>query len=50
MICAASPDFNAQSIMSYQIPRGWDKNGFTSTIPHQLSDGDIACVYGLYHG
>nr|WP_295885653.1 hypothetical protein [uncultured Devosia sp.] len=50
LVCAASPAFDPNSIMSYVIPPGWDKNGFTSRVPEQISDGDIACVLGVYGG
>ncbi len=50
LICATSPNFDAASIMSYQIPASWTLNGFSSRIPDHLSDGDVACVLGIYGG
>ncbi len=46
--CVGDKNFNANSIMMYNIPKRWTENGVGFTRASQIHDRDIACVRGLY--
>ena len=48
MQCVGDRNFNANSIMMYNIPKRWTANGVGFTRANQIHDRDIACVRGLY--
>ncbi|MBM2716197.1 hypothetical protein JQK88_34580 [Mesorhizobium caraganae] len=54
-VCLASPNLDRSSIMMYPIKDGWatilnDRNERVAFVvnPSTISDGDVACVTGLY--
>jgi hypothetical protein len=48
-ICVGNPKLNEESIMLYPIPRSWTLNGFSSGVNTRISDGDVACLAGIYN-
>lgn len=46
--CSGDKNFNADSIMMYNIPRRWTANNIGFTRADRIHDRDIACVRGLY--
>jgi hypothetical protein len=48
LVCATSSGFDKPSIMQYGIPARWTTNGFSSRQSTRISQGDIACLAGVY--
>ncbi len=46
--CLGDPNFNANSIMMYDIPKSWTKNGVEFHRSGEITEGDIRCLVGVY--
>jgi serralysin len=46
--CVGDPEFNQDSIMLYEIPARWTKNGVSSPLNTEISARDRQCLVGVY--
>lgn len=46
--CIGDPQMNRDSIMMYEIPARWTKNGFSTKLTRDISDRDRRCLEGVY--